>query len=250
MRKGLIICSIIIVLTSIFACSKVPGDIIDPDTMENLLIDIHKAEAYMESSKYLSVDKKAQDSIKNIIYKKHNVSKTEFDTSVVWYGENLEEYIDIYDNVILRLQEEDNALLALMNGQKDMYIGMSRSGDTVNIWNINPHYIFEGKLNNNLLTFTIPYDDNFKEDDIFKLKFKIISKDKSPYATQVILALKQNKNITKFVKKSIPQNGWDSLEIKSNGSIRRVMGSFYGPAEPEWKVTHIDSISLERIHTK
>ena len=137
-----------------------------------------------------------------------------------------------------------------MNGQKDMYIGMSRSGDTVNIWNINPHYIFEGKPNNNLLTFTIPYDDNFKEDDIFKLKFKIISKDKSPYATQVILALKQNKNITKFVKKSIPQNGWDSLEIKSNGSIRRVMGSFYVPAEPEWKVTHIDSISLERIHTK
>jgi hypothetical protein len=168
----------------------------------------------------------------------------------VWYGSNLDIYIEVYDKVIKKLQEENNTLLALMNNQKDMFIGMTRSGDTVNIWNRNSHYVFEGRLNNNLLTFTVPYDDNFKDDDMFKLKFKIISREESPYPVQVILALKENKEATSFTKKSIPGNGWDSVEIKSKGTIRRVMGSFYVPATPEWKVTHIDSISLERIHTK
>lgn len=243
---GLIVATAIISI----ACNRVPGDIIDAKTMEHLLIDIHKAEAYMENNKYLANNKKAQDSIKNNIFAKHKVTSTEFDSSVVWYGTNLDIYIDIYDNVIQKLQEENNSLLALMNNQKEMFIGMTRSGDTVNIWNINPHYVFEGKLNNNLLTFTVPYDDNFKEEDLFKLKFKIISRDKSPYPIQVVLAVKEGKDSTYFAKKSIATEGWDSVQIKSKTTIRRVMGSFYVPANPEWKITHIDSISLERIHTK
>ena len=151
---------------TIFSCGRVPGDVIDTKTMEHLLVDIHKAEAYMENNKYLANNKSAQDSVKNIIFTKHNVTAEEFDYSVVWYGANLDKYIEIYDKVITRLQEEDNTLLALMNNQKDMHISMTRSGDTVNIWNKNSHYIFEGKLNNNLLTFTVPFDDNFKEGDI------------------------------------------------------------------------------------
>ncbi|MBR4119343.1 MAG: DUF4296 domain-containing protein [Bacteroidales bacterium] len=218
--------------------------------MENLLVDIHKAEAYMENSKYLANNKLAQDSVKNSIYAKHGVTGAEFDTSIVWYGANLEEYIEIYDKVIMRLQEENNSLLALMNNQKDMFTGMTRSGDTVNIWNINPHYIFEGRLNNNLLSFTVPYDDNFKDGDLFKLKFKLTSREDSPYESHVILAVKESRDSTTITKKNIFKNGWDSIEVKSKGSIRRVMGSFYVPAIPEWRVTHIDSITLERIHTK
>lgn len=250
MQRGLIIGMIITAATILFACNRVPGDIIDTKTMELLLIDIHKAEAYMENNKYLANNKMAQDSVKNSIFAKHNVTSAEFDTSVVWYGANLEMYIEVYDKVIQKLQEENNSLLALMNNQKDMFIGMTRSGDTVNIWNRNSHYIFEGKLNNNLLTFTVPYDDNFKDEDMFKLKFKITSRNESLYPAQVILAIKESKDSTKFAKKNVVMNGWDSIELKSNGSIRRVMGSFYVPAIPEWKITHIDSISLERIHTK
>ena len=243
---GLIIATVVLS----FACSRVPSNIIDTKTMESLLIDIHKAEAYMENNKYIANNRLAQDSVKNSIFTNHNVTAAEFDSSVVWYGANLDIYIEIYDKVIKKLQEENNSLLALMNNQKDMFIGMTRSGDTVNIWNRNSHYVFEGRLNNNLLTFTVPYDDNFKDDDMFKLKFKIISREDSPYPVQVILALKEGKEATSFTKKSIAGNGWDSLEIKSKGAIRRVMGSFYVPATPEWKVTHVDSISLERIHTK
>ena len=250
MQRVFIIGLIIATTVLSIACSRVPSNIIDAKTMESLLIDIHKAEAYMENNKYIANNRLAQDSVKNSIFTSHNVTAAEFDSSVVWYGSNLDIYIEVYDKVIKTLQEENNTLLALMNNQKDMFIGMTRSGDTVNIWNRNSHYVFEGRLNNNLLTFTVPYDDNFKDDDIFKLKFKIISREESPYPVQVILALKESKEATSFTKKSIPGNGWDSVEIKSKGTIRRVMGSFYVPATPEWKVTHIDSISLERIHTK
>ena len=82
------IISLVVSFIALVACSKVPGDIIKPKTMENLLVDIHKAEAYMENSKYLANNKLAQDSIKNSIYAKHGVTGAEFDTSIVWYISN------------------------------------------------------------------------------------------------------------------------------------------------------------------
>lgn len=250
MKRGTILFLMVTVVSVLLSCSRTPNNVIDSDKMEDLLIDIHKAEAYMESNKYIAHNKAAQDSIKNKIYAKHNVTKAEFDSSMIWYGANLKEYIEIYDNVINRLQSEDNKLLAMISDQPDMYTGLTRSGDTVNIWNKTPHYIFEGKLNNNLLTFVVPYDDNFKDNDIFKLKFKISSQYESKYPTQVILAVKESKNTTNYIKKEIKSLGWDSVELKSKGSIRRVIGSIYVPADPIWKITNIDSISLERIHTK
>lgn len=250
MERRTILFLTVIIASLLLACGRIPDYVIDPDEMEDLLVDIHKAEAYMESNKYIAHNKAAQDSIKNNIYAKHNVTKAEFDSSMIWYGANLKEYIEIYDNVINRLQNEDNKLLAMISDQPDMYTGLTRSGDTVNIWNKSPHFIFEGKLNNNLLTFLVPYDDNFKDNDIFKLKFKISSQYESRYPTQVILAVKESKNATNYIKKEIKSLGWDSLELKTKGSIRRVIGSIYVPADPIWRTTNIDSISLERIHTK
>lgn len=250
MRRGFVIFFIVSSISFFWAYSKIPDHVIEPEKMEDLLIDIHRAEVYMENNRYISHNKSAQDSIKNSIFAKHNVTQADFDTSLVWYGANLEKYIEIYNNVVIRLQSEDNRLLALINNQSDMYTGITRSGDTVDIWNRNPHYIFEGKLNNNLLTFLIPYDDNFKEDDLFKLKFKVLSPNRGSFPAHVILAVKEKKNTTSFVRKEIKSTGWDSLELKAKGTIRRVIGSFYVPADPVWKITHIDSISLERIHTK
>ncbi len=250
MRRGIAIFLTLIAISFFSACDKTPDHVIESEKMEDLLIDIHRAEVYMENDRYIAGSKAAQDSIKNSIFAKHSITKADFDTSMVWYGKNLDKFIEIYNNVIIRLQSEDNRLLALINEKSDMYTGITRSGDTVDIWNRNPHYIFEGKLNNNLLSFLIPYDDNFKDDDFYKLKFKVLSPNRGSYYPQVILATKDKKNITKFVKKEIRSTGWDSLELQTKGSIKKVSGSFYVPADPVWKITHIDSISLERIHTK
>ncbi len=245
-----IIISAITILCLVCGCNKVPRDVIAPEIMENLLIDIHKAEAYMENnySKFQTAANK--DSVKASVYAKHNVSKADFDTSIIWYGANLEEFIEIYNKVIERLQQEDNELLALMNNQTDAYTGITRSGDTVNIWNISNHYIFEGNLNNNILTFSVPHDDNFKDGDLFKLKFKIASSDKGLYKPTVVLATKEGRDSTRYIKKTIKSLGWDSVELKSEKTIRMVMGSIFIPASPQWKTTYMDSISLERIHTK
>ena len=88
-----IIISAITILCLVCGCNKVPRDVIAPEIMENLLIDIHKAEAYMENnySKFQTAANK--DSVKASVYAKHNVSKADFDTSIIWYGANLEEFI-------------------------------------------------------------------------------------------------------------------------------------------------------------
>ena len=147
MRRGIAIFLTLIAISFFSACDKTPDHVIESEKMEDLLIDIHRAEVYMENDRYIAGSKDAQDSIKNSIFAKHSITKADFDTSMVWYGKNLDKFIEIYNNVIIRLQSEDNRLLALINEKSDMYTGITRSGDTVDIWNRNPHYIFEGKLN-------------------------------------------------------------------------------------------------------
>ncbi|MEG1574985.1 MAG: DUF4296 domain-containing protein, partial [Bacteroidales bacterium] len=154
MRRGILIIALVALLAVTLSCNRMPKDVIPPDKMENLLIDIHKSEAYIESDyAYYSINGR-KDSIKNAVFAKHGVTRATFDTSLVWYGLNIEKYIQIYRNVIERLQEEDNNTLALMNDDKDIINQITRSGDTVNIWNREPCYTFEGRIGRNLLTFS------------------------------------------------------------------------------------------------
>lgn len=218
--------------------------------MEDLLIDVHKSEAYVESDYAYYSKNKRKDSIENAVFAKHGVTRATFDTSLIWYGNNIEKYIQIYRNVIVRLQEEDNRTLALMNDDKDVINKITRSGDTVNIWNREPCYVFEGRVGRNLLAFSVPSDDNFKEGDVFRFKFRLdrLTDETFIYRPQVTLAVKGNNDSIRFVTKDISHTGWDSLTIHSFGTIRSVTGSIFVPPMPEWRVIYADSISLIRMH--
>ena len=122
MHKSFHIIILCMILASVVvACGKrMPKEVIDSKKMEDLLIDIHKSEAFMESDYPYYAKDNRKDSIRNAILAKHGVTRAEFDTSLVWYGMNIEKYIEIYKKVIERLQEEDNKIkhLVQINGEK------------------------------------------------------------------------------------------------------------------------------------
>ncbi|WP_302548580.1 DUF4296 domain-containing protein [Coprobacter fastidiosus] len=239
------LCSVILCLFP--ACDRTPDHIIKPKAMEDLLVDIHKSEAIIEKNyqKYGSIEQKEE--LRNAVLKKHGVDKALFDSSLMWYGHHLPKYIKIYDNVIARLKEEDEAvkvLIAENNSQP-----LSRPGDSVNIWPKEQFYVFEPHIGRSILTFDIPADDNYQEKDIFilKLKFNMLPQIHKQYP-HVTLAVKHKNDSIRFISSNIRNNGWAAFRVESDSSaINKIYGNIIVPSRPDWIKTYADSISLTRI---
>jgi Domain of unknown function (DUF4296) len=81
-------------------------NLIDKKEMVDILVDMHLANAlqgspdfYMLSREYDSID------INSPIFKKYDIEKAQFDSSIAYYSSNPEVLIHIYDEVIMRLNQ-------------------------------------------------------------------------------------------------------------------------------------------------
>ena len=72
-------------------CGKqIPKDVIHPDKMEDILYDYHLTTAMSGNISYDENYKK--EALRNYVYRKHHVTKAEFDSSMVWYTRNTENF--------------------------------------------------------------------------------------------------------------------------------------------------------------
>lgn len=91
----------IIALVSLFSCGN--SYVLSPELMEDVLVDIHLAEgvAIELSSDFKTTEDKLN--LYSTVYAKHNTDKPQFDSSMVYYSENLGELQEIYEVVFERL---------------------------------------------------------------------------------------------------------------------------------------------------
>lgn len=241
----------LIINTLFIACDHTPDYILKEKQMEDLLVDIHKSEALIETEyeKFNTSEKK--EALRESVFRKHNTNKAQFDTSLMWYGRNLEKYVDIYGKVIERLRTQEKQVSGLITDNNSQ--PLSRPGDSINIWRRDNFFIFEPHAGRQVFTFEINSDENTREQDIFvlKLKFGMLPKQHIDYP-KVILALKQQNDSIRFTSTDIRHDGPVSLMITSDKGTKasRIFGSVIVPSEPSWATMYIDSISLMRIRYK
>jgi len=106
--------ALLLLLPLFFSCSpkqelsdkKVPENIIQPDSMVAILVDIQLAEAVLRDLKRVGQyeDNKATTSFEKVFIK-HNTTKEEYEESIAYYEQNLEIYEKIYESVITRLSQ-------------------------------------------------------------------------------------------------------------------------------------------------
>lgn len=84
-----------------FSCGN--SYVLSPDQIEDLLVDLHLAEgiALEHSVDFRTTDDKLD--LYSTVYAKHNTDKAQFDSSMVYYSENLSELTEIYEGVYERL---------------------------------------------------------------------------------------------------------------------------------------------------
>ncbi len=97
-----IITPLLLLATSLFySCGN--SYVLTTEQMQELLVDIHLADGLgLQQGDFNTPTLK--NNLYNQIYKKHNTTAEQFDSSLVYYSENMEELVEIYDVVVERLK--------------------------------------------------------------------------------------------------------------------------------------------------
>lgn len=103
----------IFILLGIFAsCSSennevvIPEGLIQRDSLVTVLIDIHKADAFLAKNK-LPSNARNKDAFYEGILEKHGYSRSIFDSTIIFLKDYLDYYDKIYEDVLSELSKED-----------------------------------------------------------------------------------------------------------------------------------------------
>ena len=157
-----------LLMIAVAACKPtVPSKYIQPDEMEDILYDYHVAQAMAKNGQNTGYNSHLYYLA---VLKKHGVTEAEFDSSLVYYYSRIDRFKEMYAHVSERLNGEAKSLGAVV-GDINRYSQYSATGDTANIWNLQPEVLLIPRPTMNRFDFTIKADTSFYLGDSFMFQF-------------------------------------------------------------------------------
>ena len=151
------------------ACKpSIPTEIIQPDDMEDLLYDYYVAQNITGDQRD-GYDYRAKYN-NGLVFKKHGVTEAEFDSSLVYYYNHIEDLYKIYESVQARLSNEAIELGASV-GDVERYMKRSLSGDTMDIWTGHRHHLLFPQPPYNIFQFVQKADTACRANDSYMMTF-------------------------------------------------------------------------------
>ena len=242
----------------ILSCKpSVPSRYIQPDDMEDLLVDYHIAQAMAtQNSK-----KDEERSFNEILYfaavlEKYGYTKAEFDSSLTYYYIRADRFADMYKNVVKRLN--DGALsLGASEGDLTRYSKLSLNSDTIDVWG--------GRLSAMLLPYP-PYnridfeqkaDTSFHRGDSFLF---IINNDfiyqNGTRSAEACIVMKYDNDTIVSKAFSLSSSGVNQIRIPviENRKVKDIRGYIYLTPEKEvsstLKMMVVKNIQLIKMRKK
>lgn len=148
------------------ACSRVPSHVIKPDRMAALMADMRMADAVVASNPDIYSSEAAKLALKEAVLRNNGVSAEKFDTSLVWYGHNIDKYQEVTEASIEILEKRMKEANALASGEA----ALSVAGDSVDLWSGATVYNFRRESPSQFITFEMDSDANWEKGDIYTLR--------------------------------------------------------------------------------
>lgn len=94
----------------LLSCNNRPRYVIPQNKMVDILYDVQLAQAiYSDHNNKLNTPEKKQALINDVL-RKHDITQSQLDTSMVWYSDNIKVYMEINDTVAKRLKGSRDAI--------------------------------------------------------------------------------------------------------------------------------------------
>lgn len=228
-----------------------PGYVLSDGVMEKVLYDYHIAKAMGENLDYNEQYKRTL--YLNAVFKKHNITQAQFDTTMAWYARHPEVVNEVYDIVRERLmasRENYNHLVSLRDGKPTR----SKAGDSIDVWIWDRIHMLSGMPLDNKLMFTLPSDDNFQASDTIKwtVGFNFLSEQLVDTMKRPIMAMQvayaKDTIVSALCRIDSSQVAQLVLQADTLGDIKELRGFIYYPTNQPKQTLLIDSVSLMRYH--
>ena len=99
-----------LLVLSLLSCDKTPRGVISVNDMADLIVDLKIADVYIEKHRDEFPDDSSKLVLKQSVFKKYGITSEDYDSSLVWYAHNMEDYIKAHDQAVLILQKRMDKL--------------------------------------------------------------------------------------------------------------------------------------------
>ena len=275
-RISLHITLLLAVALSLMACDKTPGGVLSVDDMADLIVDMQLAEAYIDHHHEDFPTDSAKMVMKQSVFRKHGITQQDYDSSLVWYAHNMEDYTKAYDKAILKLNKHYEKIKTGGNSMpSDLVEGPSgvdgapthqitpgdaknsrtknygkitsdANSDSTDLWQGRRHYTLTQGAQRGFLTFDVQPDAAKQPGDRYQLAYKLV---RGGNDFKVSLNVDYTDGGTSQITRSTNSDGWVIIDVQSDTArqVRRVYG-YVGYDIKRGQAAYVDSLMLIRTH--
>lgn len=174
MRRLVYLIFIALTASVVASCIDRPEIVLDEEQMVEVLVDVHRAEGLLEmqaANHHFIETEQYQKEVMAAVLQKHQVSRAQYDSSLMWYAQHLNLLTRVYGHVDERLKEEQEHWGLLVNEQRDFDV--SAEGDSVELWTIRKHLVLDPQRLAEYRFWELPADSNYLEGDTLKWQFDV-----------------------------------------------------------------------------
>lgn len=228
------------------ACSKVPDEILSEKEMQRVLADMLIAEAMINMDNDTYRSDTARLALYEGVFRKHGITQALYDSSLMWYGRNLDIYMKVYDRVLDDINRSINDL-----GDVQADAAPVANQDSVNIWprrsflSLSPRSVFNG------VVFDIKPRTMYSSGSSFVLGLRTWGLDDYPSLRPEIRISADQGDTTVTADRVITRDGYYEtiLTTLPTKRVRRVYGYIrLDNADSTYYKVYVDSLNLMKYN--
>ena len=199
--------------------------------MEDVLFDIHIADALISDNYRDFSNEERTRKLYASVFEKHGITQEQFDSSLVWYGRNLDKYLTIYDNLDKRYIALTDSITAKIERLDKPAI----FSDT-NLWEGVKSFMLASLPGKNLIDFDLNLDTiRLSPKEYYALAFNVLGISDSISVPFVTFGIGFADSV--FVeRKTILDNGSFTISLPPADSINNNPTHLFGSVSlPAWK---------------
>lgn len=212
-----------------FSCSDRPSNVLKEKDMINLMVDMELTEAYINSQP--SMTPKVKEEMGQRVLVLHGVSSETLDTTLAWYGRNMDEYSQLFEKIDKEIIKRRKKYTEL-EGEK-----LKVADD---LWIFGDHFTISPLSGHDAFTFSIPYPEIEKGDVI---KFSLFL----PNSTNLknTLGVEYNDGFGEAMVYNSSKNKVEmELHTDSSKLVSRIFGSIH-VKDTKVLPLYLDSITMK-----
>lgn len=101
---------LLMVVVIAFSCKNRPSEVLPRKKMENVMYDMYVAEAIIDNKYQKFAEPENKEALIDHVLEKHKITEARWDTSLSWYSDHIDLYLQINDSVKSRLKREQKKI--------------------------------------------------------------------------------------------------------------------------------------------